>query len=118
MITDFWCAANKGGSLMIFTEKPKRNSKLGVWEGNVYINSWVYDTILDMLVQSGFSWSNEPQFLQIQNRQYTSKSTMNLTEDAKNKEESFTDEERQLLNETMGTKTDYDNNNNNNNNNA
>lgn len=43
---------------------------------------------------------------------------MNLTEDAKNKEESFTDEERQLLNETMGTKIDDDNNNNNNNNNT
>ena len=82
MITEFWCAANRGGSLMVFTEHPKRNEKLGIWEGKIYINSWVYNSILEQLQESGFSWIYEPQYLQIQKTTFSSTSAnINMDED-------------------------------------
>ena len=98
MITEFWCAVNKGGSLMLFTDEPTRNSKLGIWEGNVYINSWVYDNLFNMLVNSQFNWGSEPQLVQIKKQEYQCKAPASYGDD---NDTGFTDKEKEDLKEIV-----------------
>ena len=56
-----WIVKNKSGKLMIFIKEPTRDIDNGIWKGDIYLNSVLYNQMSQMLQQSEFSWDNDPE---------------------------------------------------------
>lgn len=56
-----WVAMQKNGTLVLFSEEPKRNES-GNWYGNLYINSLFYEKLNKELKLSDMnnSWEAQP----------------------------------------------------------
>lgn len=58
-----WIAIAKDESVQLFTKEPKRGKTS--WIGEYYINSIIYDSIVEMVENSSLTWASEPEFLEL-----------------------------------------------------
>lgn len=62
-----WVAVNKNQSVVMFSEEPKKNKKLGKWESNKpFVNSVLFTQLSDLMKKANQTWENEPQYFEIQ----------------------------------------------------
>ena len=65
MIT-VWFAVNKNGFVGLYSDEPKRNKDIGKWESKLpFINSVIYEQIIDLVQKTSMTWDKEPECIQI-----------------------------------------------------
>lgn len=57
-----WFAKTKEGKLLTFVNEPKRVGD--IWTGDFYVNSIIYENILNVLSGSPYSWNDDAQYLE------------------------------------------------------
>ena len=65
MIT-IWFAVNKNGFVGLYADEPKRNNELGKWESkHPFVNSIIYEQIVNLAEKSNLTWDKDPECIQI-----------------------------------------------------
>lgn len=63
MQKSFWVACNLDGSIVMFCDEPTRNTKIGKWEGNFYINSFAYEQVAPIFETINYSFDEDAQYM-------------------------------------------------------
>lgn len=54
-----WIAISKGGQVLLFNDEPvKQNDS---WTGSYYVNSAVYENVLNLVAKTNMTFNNEPE---------------------------------------------------------
>ena len=63
-----WFGVNKNNQIQMFAdEEPKKNLKIGKYEGkNPFVNSVFYDELKSIVQQTNMTFESEPQCIEIQ----------------------------------------------------
>ncbi len=63
-----WFAVNKNGFVGLYLDKPVRNKLTKKWESKYpFINSIIYNEIVDLVEKAKYTWENEPECITITN---------------------------------------------------
>lgn len=66
-----WFCVNKNNKVVMFTEEPKKNKKLGIWESKFpYVNSILYKEMCEISKQAKMNFETEPQYIEIKFGQF------------------------------------------------
>jgi hypothetical protein len=54
-----WIAISKSGQVLLFTDEPER--KNDGWIGSYYVNSAVYENVLNLVGKTSMTFDNDPE---------------------------------------------------------
>lgn len=54
-----WIAISKSGQVLLFTDEPER--KNDTWVGSYYVNSAVYENVLNLVNKTSMTFDNDPE---------------------------------------------------------
>ena len=61
-----WVGVNKDGTISMHGVQPKRNLETGVWISNMpFVNSMLYEQMKIMMTNAGYTFDNDPEFLEL-----------------------------------------------------
>lgn len=59
-----WFGVNRNGNFIAFIDEPKRNEKLGIWEGKYpFIGCSIYNQLKDLVEKSKMNWENDVEMI-------------------------------------------------------